>query len=610
MQIQEIVSAIQTNRDEFARQFLRAQANRPIRERADLVTVTQDSDDNVAFTAALTYASANGFLTPLLINLVDLGLERGPITAYMLKQNATNNAFTEAIVNAPAGFANPLLLSKGLIRGSRWTGRVLVNGKFGGSGILIGANLFLTAWHVVQSLFDGNGSPLEHVSLEVEFDNVIDEHQGQLVSNRTTKINAHKKWHVSHSRCTDEELAHKIPDDPQQLNECWDYVIIRLAKLPGLHRQFAKLDPRASVPSNNEKITVLQYPAGSPLSIDYADIVSPTPAHKAVPSLRFVHRANTLGGSSGGPCFDKEFSLVGIHQGAWPTPEAEPKLNRGMPITNIIAHIRNTIKALPSPDPGEMPIVTLDFKKPVIGCDDFISLLWRQGIEGEYRAIAIHGEPSYGKTFLLELLPVILHDASHLKIRFEGQNIATMSIEQMISLFESLIGTSTSNIGKRADFDSTTVAWLKAEVIPAILATLDQIRQGRTVWLMISELNKFSLNDELKDLWLLLYEQTVETPWLRVVLDGIRAVPKSLGNLAYVHRVGEKTLEQVVSFFKNALAETSASPVFADEFATIFGTLAFNEYRSNLNTTPDLALEKLSDDCKKYLMQAINPVRI
>ena len=112
-----------------------------------------------------------------------------------------------------------------------------------------------------------------------------------------------------------------------------DYAVLRLAQTPGMTRRWADLDARAVVPKADTHIVLLQHPGGYDLKWDQNDIVAPEVAWcQVIPRLRFLHRANAVGGSSGGPCFDRTFMLFGLHQGEWTRGKTGLRINRGVPI--------------------------------------------------------------------------------------------------------------------------------------------------------------------------------------------------------------------------------------------------------------------------------------
>ena len=379
LSIPQIVNALRISRSEFGRIFVQAQmdlvANGEDRQLFEVVA--RSGFDQDAFAEALTWAAQKNFLDPIVRAIVAEGLEDGSITAALTaeamaaNENAARRAALQAITDLARGFERPEVFFRGLNIGMRWTVKIMVDGVFQGTGILIGPHLVLTAWHVVRSLFDPdpnparqnrfvpkNGSGNVHHRLAVEFDDLTGLFDAQAAPVVPKRFQAHVKWCAVHSECHPDELKNTFPLDLKELKDYWDYAVLRLVKTPGLERRWASLDARAVVPAANAKILVFQYPAGQPMRFDDNVVVAPAATMTAgvIPQLRFLHKANAVGGSSGGPCFDRQFMLFGLHQGNWSSgAEGQEVVNRGVPILRIKEHIQESIRELPAPRPGREP---------------------------------------------------------------------------------------------------------------------------------------------------------------------------------------------------------------------------------------------------------------
>ena len=341
-EIDDIVKNLTCSRLEFSGIFLRAQDNLGIKvlDRNDFAAVVQSADITTAFKEALTFSKrVSGLYTETLRLLVRDGFY--PKAALDLLDRGTKAAL-EAVTNAKRGYMGAMQLGMGLMESSRWTGKVMINGTAMGSGVLIGPRRFLTAWHVVEKMFEpivavaGPASnpatgpqnkpailpsaykPKENPpSLEVVFDDYKIEVQGRTLTPRPTIVEADTDFCEVYCECHIEELNENIPNPSTDLEGYWDYAVITLAKPMDVDRSHARIEPRAVVPDDRANIVLLQYPNGNLLQTDIDEIISPTPADKAIPELRFLHLSNADHGSSGGPVFDKDFFLVGLHQGKW-----------------------------------------------------------------------------------------------------------------------------------------------------------------------------------------------------------------------------------------------------------------------------------------------------
>lgn len=174
---------------------------------------------------------------------------------------------------------------------------VRVNGKAAGSGCLIGPSLALTAWHVVEA-----GRPPAppytpappFAPVEVEFSD-------------GKKLRGIVR---DGSPCTREEFDGEFPANDDAFRDCNDMALVRLERPEGVHRG------RVELPATTPELTprapiILFHFAGGEDSGFQPGRVDQIPDVKS----RWKHDMETAAGSSGGPCFDQCFNLVGIHQG-------------------------------------------------------------------------------------------------------------------------------------------------------------------------------------------------------------------------------------------------------------------------------------------------------
>ncbi|MBO0935994.1 trypsin-like peptidase domain-containing protein [Fibrella sp. HMF5335] len=620
--IDQIVKALRLSRDEFATLFLQAQVGRPTRMNFEAVAQTAMGDE--AFRLGLTYALGQGFLMQLLKGIVDDQRDDGTLASEMLMKGAEGSADLQAMVNVVNGFGLPKAMAYRLLNGMKWACKVHVDGQERGTGILIGPNLVLTAWHVVVDLYQLNQSnPSERIPdkqaanrLQVEFDNYDGYLNGTLMLRPATSlmVNAHKDWSVCFKTCHEQELLKTIPPVLTELKDCWDYAVIRLARPIGAERRWANLDPNAVVPRNGQRVMVFQHPQGKSLKFDEGPIAAPAVANPAVfPGLRFLHQANTLPGSSGGPCFDQDFMLFGLHQGEWPTKPTEPKLNRGVPIAGIEAHIRQVIGTLPGPDPADSSIWTLgesERNMPVLGCDEFQSTIWQSVLSGQYRLFVVNGMPGSGKTFRTRVLTAMLPASGHLIIRLNGESVSKKSAAELVDTIAHQASQPSPALVAQVDMNTTAAAWLRAEVLPKLLQVLEQARQGRMVWLVLTDLNSYNIDGSLAtDLLTLLYEQVATLDWLRIVLDGMRGdLPDQISQWQLPLQVAP-TLEvkDIVSYFRRRLAAENSA---VDDTAIMaMSKTLFRMYQTAQNTGLDKATRQLATDlldCYTDLRQAID----
>ena len=116
-----------------------------------------------------------------------------------------------------------------------------------------------------------------------------------------------------------------------------DYALLRVEGKPGkqpvTNRQGVPergwLKPQAHTFEIGEPLLVLQRPKTAPLTLAVGSVLETRPAQH-----RIVYSANTLPGSSGSPCFTRDWDLVALHHHGHPTG------NLGVIISAILAQAK------------------------------------------------------------------------------------------------------------------------------------------------------------------------------------------------------------------------------------------------------------------------------
>lgn len=602
----DIVQSLSATRAEFARLFLQAQIDVPASQRFAAEAVSQNPDRDLAFEEAIVFARNRGFLQGFLGLAVIHKLEDGRIAKALAEQHS-GDATLQAITNAANGFPQPHLIHRGYADAMRWTCAVQVNGQIKGTGFLVGPNLVLTAWHVVSSLFTPSFQPggvtsyaplPGKQSIKFLFDNLLVTIAPNLLGPmRQLEVEADDAWYVAHSSCHAAELTNQLPNQLSQLNGFWDYCVVRLKSLPGLERRWAQLETTAICPQGAETVFLFHHPAGQPMRANTSVLSAFSAAHSAAQDLRFLHQMNALPGSSGGPCFDKSFTLFGIHQGAWQT--GPNGANRGVPITKIIQHLSSN-GGLPEPEPDKVPILRAgegDYALPIVGRDDLQSMVWRSINRANPCLIWIQGDPKTGKTFCVDVIAAMLPDGDHLKIAIEAEAIAKKPALDCARAICAAAGASPPNV-QPDEFASTGGAFQKDSLVLEIMDALDRARGRRKVWLILRNLNASPIDGtDVRDLFLLLFNQTKERDWLRIVLDGFKGdIPQQLARPGtYVAK--SVTKAQILSFLERfAASENLPSPSAKTVAGVIFG--AYERAKDN-------PLAELSEGVIDYMLDIL-----
>lgn len=585
--VQDVVGALQTNRREFSDFFLSAQYAIPIAQRIQFEAVAVgESLDSKAFEKAIAYSIAHNFIDNLLEKIINFQLEDGSLTNLYIEHNSKGSQPNlQAITNSARGHSQPDKAFKGIMKNMRLTGKVHIEGDAKGSGVLIGPDLFLTAWHVTQSLF----SPVELKpqptnSLIIEFDNFNSFNDNSQTPNHSVLVKAATDWCVSHCPCHEVELKSEGAAPTSILLGHWDYTIIKLTKPIGFERSWVKLDKHAIVPPDDSQVYLFQHPMGQPLSYDSNRIVSPKPADPSIPAIRFLHDVNAMNGSSGGPCFDNDFTLFGIHQGRWAYALDGRVANCGIPIGRIIEDFTGKIQQLPPPEISEIPYWCLDHVnfEPVVGCESFQEILWDTVLSDKLKIIDIRGTAGSGKSFLTLFSLTVLSDNDHLKLVLNAESFAKMDVVSFVRCVFSAAGVPVPNIPDAESYNSTPAAWLRGLINETILPALELAARGRLVWIILKDLNKFSLEGKhLAEFTLLFLESVKQVSWLRFIVDGMPgSLPASIQDYSTSHRTRALSRDDFKLFLNKCCTEFGQSN---SDFVAGATTFLYSCYEMDLN---------------------------
>lgn len=169
--------------------------------------------------------------------------------------------------------------------------RIRRDGEVVGSGVLVGPNTVLTAWHVIRP-----ADPADPPEIEV------------LLSD--DKIVAARPPVAYESQCSKRELANHFPSSDDEVANLHDVAVLRLAKPAGALLGAAKLPEKPAAYTTNGTILLVHYPRGKDLGVGVGTLGKIRKLN-----ARWSHTIPTDGGSSGGACFDGSLTLLGIHQG-------------------------------------------------------------------------------------------------------------------------------------------------------------------------------------------------------------------------------------------------------------------------------------------------------
>jgi hypothetical protein len=255
----------------------------------------------------------------------------------------------ESIVNAGRGVIDPVDLRKILVDYPARICKVEL-GDGGGTGFLVGPDLVLTNFHVMEPVLENRARPRD-VICRFDYSKQVD---GAPIGAGIECRLASPDWCVAKSPTSEWDLR---LDGPGPAANELDYCLIRLADKIGEARLGGSSDgavpqrgwmapkPRQSVGGAGEQLFILQHPRGAVLKLAIGD-------HLGINSIgnRFRYDMNTQKGSSGSPVFNAQLELIGMHNSGWADGSQLAadgrKANQGIPISNIAALIIQTGVAL------------------------------------------------------------------------------------------------------------------------------------------------------------------------------------------------------------------------------------------------------------------------
>ncbi len=218
--------------------------------------------------------------------------------------------------------------------------RVEAPGSYG-TGFLLGPDVVMTNYHVVQHLIEQDGAGAGSVALRFDYKRLED----GTTLNPGKEYRLAPEWLIDRSPMSPVDLQPEPKSNVPQPNEL-DYALLRVEGSPGLDKIGDSPDPGAPSRKWIEALTepydfvpdtplfIVQHPQGDPLKLALDD--------DAVIGLnanvtRVTYKTNTEAGSSGSPCFNANWDLVALHHSGDPNfdPGHKPTYNEGIPFSAI-----------------------------------------------------------------------------------------------------------------------------------------------------------------------------------------------------------------------------------------------------------------------------------
>jgi hypothetical protein len=217
--------------------------------------------------------------------------------------------------------------------------RIELDGNALGTGFLVGPDLVLTNYHVMERAIEGK-APAAMVGCRFDYKLLAGGSRSEGIV-----VGLHgSDWCIDSSRYSPAE-GDDDPDRELPTVDELDYALVRLVRTAGNEPIDRKAGPGApprgwiEFPATQPPLeaamplVIAQHPDGSPLklALDTQGVISVNSN-----GTRVRYATNTTNGSSGSPCFNMDWALVALHHMGDPAWGGRtPKFNQGIPI-NVI----------------------------------------------------------------------------------------------------------------------------------------------------------------------------------------------------------------------------------------------------------------------------------
>jgi Trypsin-like peptidase domain len=515
---------------DFAKVFERAQEEHGIDGPAQLAAlVAAEVDPRATIAHGFAAARAGGWLD----TLVMLCLQEDLVSDDFLQAvdavgGILGETALQSILDARRRFADPVLFSRNLHSAMRQTCRINIDGEAVGTGFLLRPSVLMTAFHVVEPLIgdDDRPKPGSHERIAAVFDDYLVPKGGftRRRKGRVVPLDPNG-WLIGVSRYHAAEKLGRLPDDPVELDGLWDHAFLRLAGSAGLGLTGLPFERAAPLLPDNQLI-VFQHPSGRAQVFDMGRLRG-----FCAGEARFEHLVNAEPGSSGAPCFNDRFRIVGFHQAG---PKNGPRAAASANVHNRAVPIRPLIQAIEQLNggpsrPAPLTVATTQPGHPVFGRMEVQDWAWTTLERSERNILALTAQPpGCGLSFCYDILRSLLPIGEHAAVKLSANNFATDDplafARRLLEALEMPTAALDPTPGNRPD-----ESWIRHELSTVLVDTMAGARGNRCVWIMLDDLDKVTIPEigGLRDLLDALYEKAIALDWLKFVLAGYHGLPSA-----------------------------------------------------------------------------------
>ena len=409
-----------------------------------------------------------------------------------------------------------------------------------GSGFLIGADLVLTNFHVIEGqvdVVDGVVRPRHDAELLFRFG-----HYPNTSLESTRNCGLARDWLVASS------LKIETFQNVDQMAENLDYAVIRLHQQPGHvvgwydHSKWQWInhadDPILALQQTD--IEVWQFPRAQPMKVATgklfgipAGLVPEPPPEPARPP-RYLHNAPTNSGSSGSLVVRaSDMEPIALHTGQTERfaldDGSKGRLKFAVPLAMIFAQCGETVSAALAASPRKLS--RNGEGAPIIGRAETARII-RAMIPGtEYRIFRIITRPDpetgrikgIGRTFTFHLMKALIDPHDHHPVLFSAaliaSNDALITARRLVERVNPGGGSNFTTVQSGKVMDKAATRQLAEDTLSA----MRRVVGDKTIWIMIDDLDKHTIKAELaaSNYLMELYRRADAGAKLRFVLVGL-----------------------------------------------------------------------------------------
>lgn len=385
--------------------------------------------------------------------------------------------------------------------------RIEVAGDPSGTGFLIGADLVLTNFHVVEGAAD----------IVARFDHRHDDAGNLLggVSCRVTEVLEHSAYHASDCMTGEHDTAPLLTH--------LDYALLRLSRPVGTMLARSGKVPRgwyycggvSFALKPRQRLLIFQHPNGDPLKYDDSRVLSVNDN-----ASRVRYNVNTLPGSSGALGLDASMTPAVLHHAGDPSWRPA-EYNQGIPIVLVVADIEHRRPGILVPPPAKpLYLWRVRGDHPVIGRSQLQDRIRLMLADTGPPVLFVEGSERSGRSFARHLVQA--------QVTGEGRSCVTISLAAFAGSTPDRLA---FEIAAELDLDrdefpgpptDRQVARWAPNLGSAVFRSLrgKARRENGTVWLIFDCTDSVALLEETQELFVDLVKRALEAAEIRVVVIG------------------------------------------------------------------------------------------